>query len=225
MERSQLRLEKSNELVMKNIMLSGPDGTGKSTIADAVITELKHKNIVLNHVWLRFNHYLAKIINLLGRITGKSYYETYSWGKSGYHEYEGVLGFFYVLAVYLDHLFFDLILRNNYLKFQQNYLIDRFIIDIIADLIVDTKRPNMIFFLFAPFLKKELKLAHAFILKCDKEIVISRRIDILDDKSYDAKISAYKLIASRFDITTVDSGKLTIEQSVSEITNAINQKL
>ena len=198
-------------------MLSGPDGTGKSTIADAVITELKDKNIVLNHVWLRFNHYLAKLINVIGRVSGKSYSETYSWGKSGYHDYAGFLGFFYVLAVYIDHVFFNLFLRRIHLKSDQYYLIDRFIIDIIADLIVDTKRPNIIFFLFGPFLKKELKLAHAFILKCDKEIVISRRIDILDDKSYDAKIAAYKLIASRFDITTVDSGKLSIDESVYKI--------
>ena len=198
-------------------MLSGPDGTGKSSIADAVINELKNKNIVLNHVWLRFNHYLAKLINLLGRITGKSYYETYIWGKSGYHDYAGVLGFFYVFAVYMDHVFFNFFLRNNYLKLNQYYLIDRFIIDIIADLIVDTKRPNMVFFLFAPFLEKELRLANAFILKCDKEIVVSRRIDILDDKRYDAKISAYKLIASRFNITTIDSGKLSIEESVNKI--------
>jgi DNA polymerase III delta prime subunit len=207
---------------MKNIMLSGPDGTGKSTIANAVITKLKNKNIVLNHVWLRFNHYLAKIINVIGRVTGKSYYETYSWGKSGYHDYKGVLGFFYILAVYIDHVFFNLFLRKNYLKSEQIYLVDRFIVDIIADLIVDTERPNMVFFLFGPFLKKELKLAHAFILKCDKEIVVLRRKDILNDKSYDAKISAYKLIASRFNITTVDSGKLSIEESVTKILSAVS---
>lgn len=207
---------------MKNIMLSGPDGTGKSTIANAIIDKLNEKSKAVSHVWLRFNHYSAKIINFLGRITGKSYYEIYSWGKLGYHDYGGLIGFFYVLAVYVDHLFFNLFLRNIYLKSKQNYLIDRFIIDIIADLIVDTNKSNMVFFLFGPFLKKELKLAHAFVLKCDKEIVISRRIDILDDKSYDAKISAYKLIASRFNITTVDSGLLSIEESVNKILNSLS---
>jgi DNA polymerase III delta prime subunit len=207
---------------MKNIMLSGPDGTGKSTIANAVITELKNKNIVLNHVWLRFNHYLAKIINVIGRISGKSYYETYSWGKSGYHDYEGLLGFFYVLAVYIDHGVFNLFFRRIHLKSDQNYLVDRFIIDIMADLIVDTKRPNMVFFLFGPLLRKELKLAHAFILKCDKKIVVARRKDILDDKSYDTKIKAYKLIASKFNITTLDSGQLYIAESVNKIVSSIS---
>lgn len=207
---------------MKNIMLSGPDGTGKSTIASALISRLNESNLELSHVWLRFNHYLAKFINMAGRITGKSYYASYSWGKLGYHDYNGIIGFFYIIAVYLDHLIFNTFIRNRYLQSHKNYLIDRFIIDIIADLIVDTNRSKMIFFLFGSFLKKELKLAHAFILKCDKEIVIKRRIDISDDKRYDAKISAYKLIASRFDINTIDSGLLTVEESVDEIVKGLN---
>ena len=204
---------------MKNIMLSGPDGTGKSTIANAVIRRLNESNNIVSHVWLRFNHYSAKFINMVGRLTGKSYYETYSWGKLGYHDYNGFIGVLYIIAVYIDHLFFNIFFRKRHLKPNKNYLIDRFIIDIIADLIVDTKRSNMVFFLFGPFLRKELKLSHAFILKCDKEIVISRRRDILDDKSYDAKIAAYKLIASRFRIKTLDSGILTIRDLVNEVIN------
>lgn len=202
---------------MKNIMLSGPDGTGKSTIANALILRLNDSNHELNHVWLRFNHYLAKFVNMVGRITGKSYYETYSWGKLGYHDYKGIVGIFYIIAVYLDHLIFNTFIRKRYLKQNKKYLIDRFIIDIIADLIIDTNRSRMVFFLFGSSLKKELKKAHAFILICDKKIVIKRRRDILDDKRYDAKISAYHLIASRFDIITVDSGQLTIDDSVNVI--------
>jgi len=205
---------------MKNIMLSGPDGTGKSTIASAVICRLNESNNNVSHVWLRFNHYSAKFINMVGRVTGKSYYETYSWGKLGYHDYNGFIGVLYIIAVYIDHLIFNILFRKRYLKSNKNYLIDRFIIDIIADLIVDTKRPKMVFFLFGPFLKKELELAHAFILKCHKEIVISRRKDILDDKSYDAKIRAYKLIASKFNILTIDSSQLSIEELVTKILSA-----
>lgn len=202
-------------------MLSGPDGTGKSTIANEVICRLNESNNNVSHVWLRFNHYLAKLINIVGRVTGKSYYEKYSWGKLGYHDYKSLIGFFYVIAVYIDHIIFNAFLRKRYLKLNKNYLIDRFIIDIIVDLIVDTNRSKMVFFLFFPFLKKELKLAHTFILKCEKEIVVSRRKDILDDKSYDAKIAAYNLIATRFNITIIDTGQLSVEESVNRIINTI----
>ena len=159
---------------------------------------------------------------MIGRVTGKSYYETYSWGKLGYHDYSGFIGVLYIIAVYIDHLIFNTFFRNRHLKPNKNYLIDRFIIDIIADLIVDTKRPNMVFFLFSPFLKKELALAHAFILKCDKEIVVSRRKDILDDKSYDFKITAYNLIASKFNISTINSGELSIKESFDKILSVVS---
>jgi len=203
-------------------MLSGPDGTGKSTIANAVIRRLNESNNNVSHVWLRFNHYSAKFINMVGRVIGKSYYETYSWGKLGYHDYSGFIGVFYIIAVYIDHLIFNTFFRKRHLKPNKNYLIDRFIIDIIADLIVDTNKTNMILLLFGPFLKKELKVAHAFILICDKEIVYSRRVDIIDDKRYDAKINAYKLIAIRFNITTVNSGVLSIDEFVSKIIDFTN---
>ena len=198
-------------------MLSGPDGTGKSTIAKAVILKYSESNHELNHVWLRFNHYSAKFINMIGRLLGKSYYETYAWGKLGYHDYNGIIGIFYIIAVYIDHLVFICFVRKRLLKQDKHYLIDRFIIDIMADLIIDTNRPRMVLFLFGFFLKKELQSAHAFILECDVKIVVSRRRDVLDDKKYNAKILAYKLIAAKFNITTVDSGFSTIKETVNKI--------
>ena len=38
---------------MKNIIISGPDGTGKSSIAKAVIKKFSEKDIKLEYVWLR----------------------------------------------------------------------------------------------------------------------------------------------------------------------------
>lgn len=199
-------------------MLSGPDGTGKSTISNAVINLLKNNNdLEVKHIWLRFNHYTAKFVNLIGRLTGKSYYESYDWGKLGYHDYYGLIGVIYVLSIYIDHIFFYVFLKHKFLKSNQNYLIDRFIIDVIADLIVDTKRNDLIFFLLGPFLRIELNKSHAFILECDESIVISRRIDITDDKRYGDKIKAYKEISSKFNIIRLNTGLLSIEEVTSKI--------
>jgi len=202
---------------MKNIMLSGPDGTGKSTISDSVINSFSEKGITFIHVWLRFSHYTAKVVNLIGRITGRSYYENYSWGKVGYHNYNGIIGFLYIISVYLDHILFQIFFKKKNLKSDTRYLIDRYIIDIVADLIVDTNKTKLIFFLFGPFLKNELKKTNAYILKCDKNVVISRRPDINDDKSYDKKIIAYDKIASKFNITQLNTGKMSIDMIVSII--------
>lgn len=205
-------------------MLSGPDGSGKSTLSNALFIKLESYGFNVSQKWLRFNHYTAKFVNLIGRISKKSYYEEYEWGSLGYHNYNGAIGYFYIFSVYLDHTFFTYFLKKRIFKKQNIYIIDRFIIDIMADLIVDTSKSEIIFFLFGPFLKKELNESNAFILTCDKDIVIKRRPDVIDDKSYLKKISAYKQIALRFDIGVLDTGSMSIDMLVSKLTKDLINK-
>jgi len=207
---------------MNKIMISGPDGTGKSTISVSLERYYQSKGISVKSVWLRFNHYFAKLINIIGRITGKSYYENYSWGKVGYHNYHGIIGYFYIFSVYFDHIIFRILLRKKHLEEKgiDVLIIDRYILDIMADLIVDTAKNELILKLFLPFAKKELEVSNAFILKCSPEIVISRREDIKDDKSWDAKRKAYSYLANKLNITEIDTGTLEVEEIVKIITEA-----
>jgi len=207
---------------MKKIMISGPDGTGKSTISLALETYYKRENISVKSIWLRFNHYFAKIINVIGRVMGKSYYENYSWGRAGYHNYHGTIGYFYILAVYFDHIIFRIFLRKKHLedKGADILIIDRYILDIMADLIVDTAKNELVLKLFLPFAKKELEVSNAFILKCTPDIVILRRSDIKDDKSWEAKREAYVFLAKKLNIKEIDTGELNVEQIVKVITSA-----
>jgi len=205
---------------MKNIMISGPDGTGKSTISESLQDYYKSENMGVESVWLRFNHYFAKVVNIFGRIFGKSYYEIYSWGKAGYHDYHGIIGYFYIYAVYLDHIIFRMFLRKKYLENTdvEVLIIDRYILDIMADLIVDTSKNELVLKLFIPFAKKELEVSSAYILKCSPDIVISRRADIKDDKSWMSKRDAYVFLAEKLNIKEIDTGELSIEEIVKIIT-------
>ena len=200
-------------------MLSGPDGTGKSTVAKSLIKSFSKRGLTYDYVWLRFNHYFSKLINLIGRISGKSFYEHYSWGKVGYHYYNGFIGVFYILTVFFDHIIFRTFFVKKKLTNDKNYLIDRYIIDIMADLIVDTNKPKIIFYFFGPILNIELHKTNAYILSCNKKIVSTRRPDIIDDKSYDKKVIAYDMISSKFKIPQFNTGVLSVEEVVSEILN------
>ena len=200
-------------------MISGPDGTGKSTIIEETKKALDNNDIKSKVIWLRFHHYFAKIVNLFGRITGKSFYEKYSWGKLGYHNYDGALAYLYIIAVFIDHIIFRILIIPFVFKKKKIYLIDRYILDIAADLIVDTKKEKIIFKLFGKLIKKELMLANTYILECPKEIVVNRRVDILDDKKYDDKIHAYNRIAEEFNVTKINTGKYSIDEIVSKILN------
>ena len=195
-------------------MISGPDGTGKSTI----IKEL-HNRLGVETVWLRFHHYFSKIVNMIGRISGKSYKEKYDWGMVGYHDYRGVLGIFYIFSVYVDHLLFQLLIKNRKLKKGRTYLVDRYILDIIADLIVDTKNCKMVFFFFDRLTRKELLNFETYILECSADIVIARRGDLKDDKKYLDKINAYQIIARKYSVNTVNTGQLSVNAIVQKILN------
>ncbi|MBT5491040.1 hypothetical protein HOK00_01660 [bacterium] len=203
--------------MINNIMLSGPDGTGKSTIIDAIKKELANQNIDISIVWLRFHHYSAKIVNIIGRIFGKSYKEKYKWGQVGYHDYSGVFGKVYIFAVYLDHNIFKLFIKNKKLNHDKDYVVDRYILDIVADLIVDTKNEALVFRLFDKDIRDELSQFDTFILECDIDIVISRRDDIKDDKKYTEKINAYKIISEKYNITRINTGENSIDETVQKI--------
>ena len=201
-------------------MLSGPDGTGKSTISLQLKNHFEEKKLTVKSTWLRFNHYFAKLVNVIGRLTGKSYYEKYEWGKVGYHEYKGLIGYLYIFAVYFDHIIFRLFLRKKNLvnNGADVLIIDRYIFDIMADLIVDTGKYELVLALFSPFAKKELKSSKSFILRCDPDIVMSRREDIKDDKSYEDKRKAYAFLAVRLNIQELDTGELSVEEIIKIIT-------
>ena len=217
-------MEQLGERIMlkkQAIMIFGPDGTGKSTIVSALSDHYRSLNRQVRSVWLRFNHYFAKIVNAIGRASGRSYYETYPWGKVGYHNYHGVIGYIYIYAVYADHLIFRIFLRRKLLKTEQNetLIVDRYILDIMADLIVDTGKRKLVLRLFTPFVRKELEQSRMFVLKCDPDIVVSRRPDIADDHSYMAKVDAYAFLAKKLNIPEIDTGRKSVEEAIRIITS------
>jgi hypothetical protein len=206
---------------MKSIVISGPDGTGKSSIIQELRNRLQGEDnngeSQINVLWLRFNHYTAKIINMLGRVLGKSYRETYEWGIIGYHNYEGFFGRIYITAVFFDHMILDRIMTRRFIGTEETYLIDRYILDIAADLIVDTCNPKYVFQLFDNTIRFNMTIMSMFILECPYDITIKRRPDIIDDKKYASKVNAYKLLADKYDIKIINTGILSINESIEFI--------
>lgn len=203
---------------MKIFMISGADGTGKSTILNSLRECFEEDNLLVAVLWLRFNHYLARGVNFLGRVLGLSYYENYSWGKVGYHEYSGLIGYLYIFAVYIDHIIFRIFFRSKYFNSSADIvLVDRYILDIIADLIVDTRRSRLVLILFNSYCKAELLNCKSFVLDCDQQIVISRRSDIYYDFKYSKKLQAYKLLRRFYGLAVINTGNVDIEVAVHEI--------
>lgn len=207
---------------MKKYMISGSDGTGKSTITESLKSAYEDNNKTVKTIWLRFNHSFAKLVNIFGRITGRSYYETYTWGKVGYHNYNGLIGYIYIYAVLYDHLLFRTFNRKEIFE-KTNcdiLIVDRYIIDIMADLIVDTNKNELVYKLFSKYAKFEISQSKVFILDCDYNIVTSRRKDIKDDKNWLKKKNAYKYLSKKLNLRIINTG----ENSIEDIIKIIKEK-
>jgi thymidylate kinase len=203
---------------MKKIIISGPDGTGKSTISKMLINFYKKKGLKVKYVWLRFNHYFSKIINFVGRISGKSYYENYEWGKVGYHDYKGIFGKFYIYSVYLDHKIFLKFFSKKYFNNKSDVvIIDRYIIDIMVDLIVDTDEKELVIKLFKKYLEDEIRNNDIYILECNPEIVFQRRPDVKYDKKYLKKVKAYNILKNEFGLKSLNTGEMNENEIVQKI--------
>jgi len=200
-------------------MLSGPDGVGKSTIIEIIQQREIGNTNNLEKIWMRHQHYFAKAVNMFGRILKKSYRDHHDWGEIGYHDYEGIFGVIYIFAIYLDHLIFRAFLKPHKIKKSKTYILDRYILDVVADLIVDTQNDKFVFFLFDKVVRGELENFDAFILECDKDIVVTRRADIKDDKKYIEKVNAYNKISARYSIAKLNTGRY----SANEISQKIFQ--
>lgn len=202
---------------MVAIVISGPDGVGKSTIAREVCRVVDGSGVKAVMKWSRYNHFFAKVVNLLGRVLGKSYRETIHDVVVGYHDYSGVFGYLYIAAVFLDHIFAVLAFCFKALNWRRHYIYDRFLLDAVADLMVDTGRGRLILCLFAPLLKVASYFASFHIIQCKYEIVCERRPDVCFDKRYKARTDAYALISKAYTVRLHHTDK----QSACEVAKEV----
>lgn len=200
------------------IVLSGPDGTGKSTIVEGLRQHLAATGEV-EVTWRRFGFILGRGMNLIGRIMGWSYFEQTPFGPVGYHRYRGVFAHVYIAVCFLDCWFFiipkwwvhDLFNRSKY------QIADRYLIDIAADLILSTGNPRAVLGLFDGILKRHIRKENCILLACDPKVVIDRRPDIAYDRSYLHKISIYELLRRRYGIFQVNTDRATPEACAEQV--------
>lgn len=126
----------------KILSISGVDGCGKSTIIQGVLAELSQRGIPCRTVWLRYNHYLTKLLLGFCRLVKLTEYEWVEGVRVGYHHFHRskIVSWLFIILTYLDTLFASLVkVYVPALCSPQVILCDRWILDILVDLEVDTR--------------------------------------------------------------------------------------
>ena len=192
------------------IVLSGADGTGKSTLVTEVRAILLSEGSV-RVTWRRFGLVFSRLLNFYGRLIGKSYYQNSPLGRIGYHSYRGYLAKLYVLSVLLDFMLFVSPKWRvlDFFSVSKFNIVDRFLIDIVADVILSTSEDRLVLRLFSRVVRMHLRRVNCFVLSCGRESVMIRRPDIQYDEAHDRKRLIYKKLRRLFNIATVHTDKLS----------------
>jgi len=194
---------------MSDYYITGVDGSGKTFYLKKVEDFLKDKNYKIKHIWLRSPKILSKPLMLFCRVIGLTKYNYIEGIKYGSHNFYHSK----IISLIFPFLqFFDFKLRlcflNLKLKDQEIVLYDRYSLDTLADLMVDTHRLNLhktwVGKQFINLIPKNTKIIILFV----KEDVIRRRkIDTKYDPNLGLKIEVYNVLAKDLNLVSIDNNR------------------
>ncbi len=212
-----------NDAPMKHcIVVSGIDGSGKSTIIEALRKSLEARGHRTACIWLRFNHYLTKGMHAIARVAGLSVPRQNEMGHVWQHELYRSKAFcrVYVLTTYLD-TWVSRLKYNRAARHADTVICDRWITDILVDLAVKTRRPDII---SGKWARRFMRIAPATARYC----VVHRNLDhLLDcrlenrvDPDFRFRLQIYEELMKQPYILPVDNNG-TIDASVAQIAQSL----
>ncbi len=207
------------------LIISGIDGSGKTTIINTLKSDLEKNGLKVGYIWLRFNHYLTKGMHAIARLTGLSVKVTNELGVVWQHQlYKSRLFcFFYIITTYVDCLISRLKF-NKTAKGNDIVICDRWITDIIVDLATKTHDKT---FITSQWAKRFLSIApngsNMIVISRNLNALLNCRLENRVDPDFNLRLEIYTLLLSMPYINVVDNNG-TIEQSINQIKNILNNK-
>jgi thymidylate kinase len=124
------------------IYIMGIDGSGKTTVSEHIAEVLRSKGYKVEVRWLRFNHVISKPLLGLCRLLKLTRYENIDGVRVGYHEFyrSPFIAWLFIFLQYLDAVRATRLHVNTAKgKAHQVLILDRFVYDILIDLMIDTR--------------------------------------------------------------------------------------
>ena len=163
------------------IIISGPDGSGKSTIARVLKMELAKRGYPTHYTWLRYPRLLSLLPLFISRLTRINIkVEAKGICEHVFHDYRRIpiLGKLYELAILIDYIIYKFFkaLIPQLIGFM--VIIDRGLLDITVDVYIETKRfPKTLYRALIRESKKPNSLK--IVVLASRSTLVSRRKDNL----------------------------------------------
>ena len=194
---------------MKNQIyyIAGSDGSGKTTLLKDLEKKLMENSVSTIHIWLRSPKIFSKPLMAYCRMVGLTKYKTIDGIKYGKHEFyrSSFISWLFPILQLLDFKIKWLFERRK-INSKDIVLFDRFNLDTLSDLMVDTKRMNLHkTWVGRQFINLSPNNCKSIILKVDAAIVRERKLDTLHDEHLEEKIKTFQILSKDLNIKLVEN--------------------
>lgn len=202
------------------LIISGVDGSGKTTVINNLKIRLEQEGKTVDYIWMRYSHYTVKVMNALARILGLSVKVHNEMGDVWEHRLYKMPWFckLYVWCSYLDNK----IARRKVMRLKSDYVIcDRWINDILIDLGAECRMMNLLDTKWYDRFHRILpEGSYQFVVKRDKQSVLDCRVENHANPDFPARFELYAKLMEKPDVHVVDNTG-SIENSVKQILKVI----
>ncbi|MCK5402448.1 MAG: hypothetical protein KAJ28_12510 [Flavobacteriaceae bacterium] len=189
--------------------ITGSDGSGKTTILNDVEKELIAQSKKTKHVWIRSPKITSKPLMAYCRLVGLTTYKIIDGIKYGKHEFykSSFVSWLFPILQLLDFKI-KWYFEKRKIKSDEILLFDRFSLDTLADLMVDTKRLDLhktnIGKAFIDLIPKNTKILIPIV---DENTIRARKKDTLHDEHLADKIKVYSILIKDLKIKSIDNNR------------------
>lgn len=183
------------------IYVMGIDGAGKSTVVEWLAHTLGESGRRVEVRWLRFNHFFSKPLLGFCRLMGLTRYETIRGVRVGYHDFHRsrLVSWIFIALQYLDALRVRwLWMAPRLWRSDRILILDRFIYDILVDLMVDTRIMDLDQRAIGEaFCKLLPKGALVLFVTRDKDKLLEVRPESNVDRNFPVRMELYHALSGR----------------------------
>jgi len=189
-----------------NCYITGTDGSGKTTFLNDIESKL---SVATKHIWIRSPKITSKPLMVYCRLVGITTYKTIDGIKYGKHEFykSNFVSWLFPILQLIDFKI-KWYFQKRKIKPDEILLFDRFSLDTLADLMVDTKRLDLhktsIGKAFINMIPQNTKV---LIPMVDEDTIRNRKKDTLHDEHLADKINVYSILSKDLAIKIIDNNR------------------
>ena len=200
----------------KFIVISGIDGSGKTTVINELTKALEAEGKTTKYIWMRFNHYSVKVMNMFARVMGLSVKVHNAFGDVWEHRLYKNRTFckLYVWCSYIDNK----LARRKALKLDADYIIcDRWVNDTLIDLGAECRFDDILDGKWYGRFQKILPENNVqFVVTRNRKDIVGCRVENTTNPDFPYRFALYEKLMKKSEIHVVDNSGV-IADSVKQV--------